>query len=202
MDFQDLHTFNMVMIAKQGWKLLHHSDTLVSKILKARYYQSRNFLNTHVGVDPSFTWHSILEVRALLLQGITWRVGTNSFIDIRNDPWLPSIAGFKIRDPQVIPLIYQSVSQLLLPNLVWWNIDLTFSIFSQRDAEPILELPLTQSLQDDILFWQPESKGNFSVKTAYKLAWRNHIKAKIQVQAPGYQIYSTLQQSASWWRCL
>ena len=113
-DVLEVHTFNVAMLAKQGWKLLHHLDTLVAKILKARYYPSGNFLNAYVGVNPSFTWHSILEGRALLLQGITWRLGTGSFIDIRNYLWLPSIEGFKIRDPQVVPPVYQSVSQLLM----------------------------------------------------------------------------------------
>ena len=65
--FRDLHTFNMAMLAKQGWKLLHHPDALVAKILKARYYPFWNFLNAHVGVNPSFTWRSILKGKALLL---------------------------------------------------------------------------------------------------------------------------------------
>jgi hypothetical protein len=34
--FRDLHTFNLAMIAKQGWKILTNPHTLVARIYKAR----------------------------------------------------------------------------------------------------------------------------------------------------------------------
>ena len=37
-----------------------------------------------------------MDGRELLVKGIIWRVGTGFLIDIRNDPWLPSIVGFKL----------------------------------------------------------------------------------------------------------
>ena len=51
--------------------------------------------------------------------------------------------------------------------------------FSERDTASILELLLSQIIQEDSLFWQPNNKGTFMVKFAYKLAWNSYIKAKI-----------------------
>ena len=55
MGFHDLHHFNLVMLAKQGWKLIHETESLVAKILKAKYYLIGNFLTAHIGTSPSFT---------------------------------------------------------------------------------------------------------------------------------------------------
>lgn len=36
--FRKLHNFNVVLLGKQGWRLITNQDALVSKIYKARYY--------------------------------------------------------------------------------------------------------------------------------------------------------------------
>ena len=38
MGFRDLRAFNLVMLAKQGWRLLHYDSSLVYQCLKARYF--------------------------------------------------------------------------------------------------------------------------------------------------------------------
>ena len=49
------HTFNLAMSAKQGWRIMHHLELLVSRILKARYVPSGSFLNAHIRANPSYT---------------------------------------------------------------------------------------------------------------------------------------------------
>lgn len=68
-------------------------------MLKARYYPPSNFLNAHVGVNPSFTWRSIMEGKELLLKGIIYKVDSGAFIDMRIDPWLPLGEGYRLQDP-------------------------------------------------------------------------------------------------------
>ena len=82
----------------------------MARILKAKYYQAGNFLNAHIGANPSFTWCSIMERRDLLRKGLMWRVGSRAFINVRRDPWLPHNAGFKLMDPDQIPDHNQVVS--------------------------------------------------------------------------------------------
>lgn len=51
--FRHMHDFNIVLLGKQGWKLLTKSDSLMAKVYKARYYPYYNFLSTKVGGSPS-----------------------------------------------------------------------------------------------------------------------------------------------------
>ena len=107
-----------------------------------------------------------MEGKDLLLQGVIWRVGTGSFIDVRDNPWLLSVEGYRLRDPYVVPANIQCVSHLILENPVRRDGDPITTHFSERDTTIILELPLTQSLQEDTLFWQLDTKGYFTVKSA------------------------------------
>lgn len=58
--FKDLSSFNQALVAKQGWRLLQYPDSLVAKVLKARYYRQTDFMEAKVGSNPSFIWRSIL----------------------------------------------------------------------------------------------------------------------------------------------
>ncbi|KAL8549530.1 hypothetical protein ACS0TY_008385 [Phlomoides rotata] len=81
-----LGDFNLALLAKQGWRLMTDESSLLAQTLKAWYYPSTSFLNARVGYNPSFTWHSILDGRVVLQQGLAWRVGSGSQIRIRENP--------------------------------------------------------------------------------------------------------------------
>lgn len=53
--FKNLHDFNLAMLASQGWQLLIQPNSLVSRVLKARYYQNVSLLNADLGDNPSYT---------------------------------------------------------------------------------------------------------------------------------------------------
>jgi hypothetical protein len=87
--FRDIHAFNMAMLAKQGWRLIHSPDSLCAKILKARYYKDEHVLFAKPKEGMSYTWRSILRGLELLKKGVIWRVGNGENISIWEDPWLP-----------------------------------------------------------------------------------------------------------------
>lgn len=89
MGFRNLRDFNVVLLGKQGWRLLQYPEKLVSRVYKARYFPNGSFLNAKIGNNPSYIWRSVLESHVLLKQGIGYRVGKGSTINILEDPWLP-----------------------------------------------------------------------------------------------------------------
>ncbi|KAK2360556.1 hypothetical protein QL285_085815 [Trifolium repens] len=52
--FRDFQSFNMAMVAKQGWNLMNKPSTLVSRVFKARYFPHSSFLESNIGNNPSF----------------------------------------------------------------------------------------------------------------------------------------------------
>lgn len=49
MGFRQLHAFNLAMLGKQCWRLLANQDTMVSKVLKTKYFLQGNFLEANLG---------------------------------------------------------------------------------------------------------------------------------------------------------
>ena len=69
LDFQNLEAFNLSMLGKQGWKLLNDPKSLLTRIFKAKYFPRRDFLEAHIGHNPSFTWRSIWSSQNLIKLG-------------------------------------------------------------------------------------------------------------------------------------
>ena len=129
-------------------------------------------------------------------------MGSRAFIDVRTNPWIPAHESFRLTDPQQVPQHIQSVAHLLLQDLVRWDRDKLVTHFSSRDANAILELLLTQTGQEDALYWFYEKRGSFSIKNAYELAWGIYIHDQIQSDHRGYQRYNSLHNKSDWWKRL
>ncbi|KAJ0078579.1 hypothetical protein Patl1_23480 [Pistacia atlantica] len=95
--FKDLELFNLAMLAKQGWRLLHYPNSLALRVLSAKYYPEGNFLEAKVKRTSSFIWRSVMAVRSVLESGLMWRIGNGSKAQIWQDKWLPSSSSFKIQ---------------------------------------------------------------------------------------------------------
>lgn len=52
--FQDLKAFNLLLLAKQGWRLQTCTNTLLHRLYKARYFPNGDFLTAELGNHPSF----------------------------------------------------------------------------------------------------------------------------------------------------
>ncbi|KAL4388728.1 hypothetical protein GQ457_09G011270 [Hibiscus cannabinus] len=49
MCFRDLSKFNIVLLAKQGWRLLYHPSSLLTRVLEARYFPRMDFMTANLG---------------------------------------------------------------------------------------------------------------------------------------------------------
>jgi hypothetical protein len=96
--YRDLECFNMAMLAKQCWRLLKWPESLAARVLCEKYYPGVDFLDSNLGKKPSFSWRSIWQAKALLQEGLIWRVGNGSRIELWKDKWIPATP-HKILDP-------------------------------------------------------------------------------------------------------
>ncbi|KAL9678847.1 hypothetical protein QQ045_016698 [Rhodiola kirilowii] len=68
---RDFEFFNIALLMKQAWRLLKKPDILMSRIMKARYFATSNFLDSSLGWRPSHAWKSIFMTKDILIQGLS-----------------------------------------------------------------------------------------------------------------------------------
>ena len=147
--FRNLHCFNIAMLGKIGWKLCFSSDTLVYKIFKAEYFARGDFLKATLGSNPSFTWRGIFQSLPLLKQGIQWRIGNGTQIDVWTDPWLRDYQNFWVQTTHSAELYGLRVSDLIIPSRLEWDVELLEELFVARDVAKIQCIPFSQSFAAD-----------------------------------------------------
>lgn len=64
------------------------------------------------------------------------------------------------------------VDSLLRMNSKEWDFDLKRNIFNENDARRILKIPIFYSDQDDKWMWLEDSKGDYTVKSGYRMLSR------------------------------
>lgn len=82
MGFRRVRNFNIAMLGKQVWRVMTDDQSLIARLLKARYYSSVPFREAVLGSNPSYVWRSILEARDLVIAGSMIKVGTGESINV------------------------------------------------------------------------------------------------------------------------
>ncbi|KAL0336264.1 UNVERIFIED_CONTAM: putative mitochondrial protein [Sesamum radiatum] len=67
--FRSLKNFNLALVVKQGWRLLTQPNTMLSRVLKAKYFPHCSFWEALKGSRPSLTWRSLLATKEILREG-------------------------------------------------------------------------------------------------------------------------------------
>lgn len=60
MGYKQLRQFNLVLLAKQEWRLQRGEDSLMHKVFKPKYFPTFDFVEASMGNNPSFAWRSIM----------------------------------------------------------------------------------------------------------------------------------------------
>lgn len=69
LDFRYLKAFNLALLAKQGKAFQTATNSIVYRVIKARYFPRREFLLVELGSHPSYAWRSIMVVKSLVQLG-------------------------------------------------------------------------------------------------------------------------------------
>nr|KYP48971.1 hypothetical protein KK1_029271 [Cajanus cajan] len=88
MRFKSMHIFNLALLGKQARHLISYPESLISRILKAKYYPNGDFLSATLGHNPSYSWRSIWSVQHLIKAGYRWKIGNGLSIPVWDEPWL------------------------------------------------------------------------------------------------------------------
>ena len=168
MGFRDLIAFNQALLAKQAWRVLQYPEALVARVLKARYFKEESILSATCPATASYTYRSILHGRDLLREGLVWRIGDGSKVNIHHSNWIPRGGSMKSLGQTYIPGLTK-VADLLLPDGRSWNRDRVREMFTPDDASDILQIVVGGLGADDYQDWNFTKNGIFSVRSAYHL---------------------------------
>jgi len=86
MGFKGLKTFNMAMVGKQAWKLVSSPKSLITRLLKAKYFSRSDHFGASIGHNPSYVWCSIWSVKDVIRRGFHWSIGTGEHIPVWDNP--------------------------------------------------------------------------------------------------------------------
>jgi hypothetical protein len=118
----------MAMLARQAWRMLIAPDSLCARVLKAKYYPNSSILQAKPTNGMSYTFRSIIRGVELMKEGMVWRIGDGTNVNIWSDPWLA-------RDDALRPItprgqcVYTKVSELINPTTGQWDVDLVLENF-------------------------------------------------------------------------
>ena len=87
MGFRDIQAFNLAMLAKHTWRLIHHTHSLFYCIYKARYFPNSSFMEAEIEHNPSYVWWSLVAAREVIMEGSRWRVGNGRQIEVGSRNW-------------------------------------------------------------------------------------------------------------------
>ena len=169
MGFRDLKFFNLALLARQCWKIIHNPHSLLFWVLKSKYFPNSSFLEARVAKRTSFAWKSIMGAREVIDLGSRWCVGSGSRIHIWRDRWIPTKTTFKIQSLVKILTKNATIDSLIQHPTRQWNVPLIDAMFSTTEAATIKSIPLSIWASPDVLIWSETKNGVYLVKSAYHL---------------------------------
>ncbi|XP_041009289.1 uncharacterized mitochondrial protein AtMg00310-like [Juglans microcarpa x Juglans regia] len=165
--FRDFKRFNLALLSRQGWRIIHNPNSLVSMILKQRYFSQVGLLDSRLGPGPSFAWKGIQAGLTLLRKGIVWRIGNGTKVNIWKDRWITGFQLGKVLSTRDADYWCEKVSDLIDPQQKKWKESLLLELFSHQEIEAIKAIPISLGGRDDVRIWPWTNNGLFTVKSCY-----------------------------------
>ncbi|KAL0345659.1 UNVERIFIED_CONTAM: hypothetical protein Sradi_4397200 [Sesamum radiatum] len=145
--FRRLKEFNIILLAKQAWRVSMCPGSVLHAILGQKYFPGVTFFEARLGLSPSYTWRSIWDARDVFAARIRWKL-------IVHRTLIPN--GLK-------------VASLTTPDNEW-DEALVRHEFCTVDAYCIFGIPFPGVEARDELIWHYEKSGRFIARSAYIVA--------------------------------
>ena len=127
MRFRDAQAFNLALLAKQAWRLIHNTYSLFFRVYKSRHFPNCLFMDAELGSNPSYVWRSLLAAREIIWEGSRWKVGDGNTIGVTTHGWLSHRPVFL--GEQHIGL---KVKDLIDSNTMQWDREKIFYLFVHK----------------------------------------------------------------------
>ena len=147
--FRVLKSFNLALLAKQGWQFQTNSSSIFSLVYKAKYFPNGDFMDVEVGKKASFAWRSIMAAQHLVKWGLRWKVGNGHSIRVWQDQWLTTRSTYRVGTLERPGNQIKMVRELLREEGLEWDIELVRGLFLPQDVETILSIPISESVAKD-----------------------------------------------------
>ena len=104
----------------------------------------------------------------MIRTGVRWRIGSGSKANITGLPWLLHNDNPYITTESET-LVNNKLDSLFQMDKKYWDREIIIDLFNDKDQRCIMEIPLREVEDEDIIFWSLENSGMYSVKSAYNL---------------------------------
>lgn len=152
------------------WRLLHHLNFLLARVLKGRYYRHISPMEVKTSNSPSYGWKSMLAAHDLMREGLRKNIGTGASTRVWLDPWIPTVPARAANDVGIHRDQNLFVNQLIDQNTKQWKTDELHSLFDPEDIPLIRSIRPSQNDKEDGYCWIYTKSGLYTVKSSYKLA--------------------------------
>lgn len=156
------------MLAKQGWRILNNSNSLVAEVMKAKYFPNLDFLNGQMGSNPSYVWRSLMSAQAAVKAGARKKIGDDKETNVWNAQWLPDVVNEYLTSYMPDYLRDSKVQSLIDMEGSGWDVDVLRDICNARDMDLNMRIPILTNKCKDKWFWLLEENGQFSVRSCYR----------------------------------
>ena len=141
--FRDLENFNLALLGKQVWCLVHNTHSMFDKVFKVRFFPNYSVLDSGVKPVGSYAWQSILKAKDVIKKEAYWQIGDCSQVQIWGDIWLPVLSTKHIISPQKNLPNNAKVCALIDEEGPRWIEERRVQEFLPHETKSILSIPLS-----------------------------------------------------------
>lgn len=165
--FRSIEEFNLALLAKQLWRLEQNPNSLLTRVLKGRYFRNSHPFKAPKASRPSYGWRSIMAAKDLVNQGLRRTIGTGEHTLVWEDLWLPDETA---RPPTISQYSDSTLRDLINPVKKEWDTNKHRNLLYPNDIPLVHSLHLNRNPKPDGYCWNQSISAKYSVKSDYMLA--------------------------------